>query len=130
VQFVRIQSSEKFIRSQSTYLNIVKEYKPSTWLKYFFSVYSTRDWVSERQAAETDGARPERPLMPDSIRYSADDIDWAWGGDRQIVVRADDERWKIRVICYTGSAADRRFDSVRGEEWDFPRFGSPASGER
>jgi hypothetical protein len=111
--FVKSQCTEKFFKEKDpTFVSIEGSHKPSDWLKYFFSVMSTRNWITEddEYAEYTRG-----PVLPKSITLQPS-FPNPNTNKSQLVIIADDEKNRIFVKGYDSTKSSIVFK----DEWDFP----------
>ena len=114
--FVKSQCTEKFFKENDpTFVMIEGSHKPSDWLKYFFSVMSTRNWISE----DDEYAEYVRgPILPKNISLQPS-IPNQQVKSAQLVIIADDGKNKIFVEGYDSTKSSIVFK----DEWDFPNLG-------
>lgn len=113
--FVKSQCTEKFFKeTDPTFISIEGEHKPSDWLRYFFSVMSTRNWVTE----DDEYAEYVRgPLLPANISLQPNAANPA-GSKSQLVIIADDDKNMIFVKGYDSTKTKIVFE----DEWAFPNL--------
>ena len=104
----------KLQNEDPVFLSMDQKHNASAWVEYFFSVYSTRNWITEddEYAQYTRG-----PVLPSGIKLCKlvrnDTLTTP-----QLVVKADDEHSKIIVEGY--ESPDKGI--VYQDEWEFPSF--------
>lgn len=114
-KFVKIQSSENYLKNEDpVFLSMNEKHTASAWVEYFFSVYSTRNWITEddEYAQYTKG-----PVLPSGIKLckfvKSDTLTTP-----QLVVKADDDNSKIIVEGYGSPGKGMVFK----DQWEFPKF--------
>jgi hypothetical protein len=114
-KFVKYHSSENYIKNKdSVFLTMDGELTASAWVDYFFSVYSTRNWLSE---TDEYAAYTNEPLLPSGITLTPlkkrDDVTTP-----QLVIKSDDSKSLIIVEGYDFPDRGRVFI----KEWQFPNM--------
>ncbi len=112
-KFVKAQSSEHYLTVEDpVFISMEGEHMPSAWVEYFFSVYSTRNWITE----DDEYAEYSRgPVLPSGINLTQS-IKNDTNKKPQLVVRADDKRKMIVVEGYDYPVKEIVFQ----DEWKFP----------
>jgi hypothetical protein len=111
-RFVKIHSSEEYLKNEDgVFLMIEGEHKAADWVSYFFSVMSTRNWISENDefAEYTSG-----PKLPSGIILSNNKINKE-AKKPQLVVRTNDDNNLIIVEGYEYPPKSIVFKN----EWEF-----------
>ena len=114
-KFVKYHSSENYIKNKDgVFLTMDGEHTASAWVDYFFSVYSTRNWLSE---SDEYAAYSNEPLLPSGITLTplekSDDATTP-----QLVIKSDDSRSLIIVEGYDFPDKGKVFI----KKWKFPKF--------
>ena len=114
-KFVKAQSSKNYIENEDVvFLSLDQEHNPSAWVEYFFSVYSTRNWITENdEYAEYSRG----PVLPSGIRLMKSERNDTLKTP-QLVVKADDANSMIIVEGYNLPGEG----IVYKDEWGFPKF--------
>lgn len=114
-KFVKSQCTEKFFKEKDpTFISIQGTHNPTDWLNYFFSVMSTRNWITEEDeyAEYVLG-----PVLPKNIKLQPKKHN-PQIKSAQLVIIADDSQNKIFVEGYDSAGTV----SVYNSEWDFPEL--------
>ncbi|MGB5848415.1 MAG: hypothetical protein WBH40_08005 [Ignavibacteriaceae bacterium] len=114
-KFVKYHSSENYIKNKDgVFLSIDGELSASAWVDYFFSVYSTRNWLSE---TDEYAAYTNEPLLPSGITLTPlkkrNDV-----ATPQLVIKSDDSNSLIIVEGYDHPDSEKVFM----KEWKFPKL--------
>jgi hypothetical protein len=90
------------------------EHSASAWVDYFFSVYSTRNWLSE---TDEYAAYTNEPLLPSEIKLvplkKSNDVTTP-----QLVIKSDDSNSLIIIEGYDHPDSNKVFM----KEWKFPKL--------
>ena len=114
VRFVKVHSSDRFIRTKSVFLNMDTAHTAENWVGYFFSIYSTRDWITDKH--DLRGAVPRGPIKPSGIALVPHEVN-PDSRRPQLVVTADNDRSMIIVEAYDHPAGP---EPLFTREWEFP----------
>jgi len=114
-KFVKYHSSENYIENKDgVFLTMDGEHTASAWVDYFFSVYSTRNWLGE---TDEYAEYANEPLLPAGITLTSfkklDDATTP-----PFVIKSDDSKSLIIVEGYDYPDKGRVFI----KEWKFPKF--------
>ena len=90
------------------------EHTASAWVDYFFSVYSTRNWLSE---TDEYAEYANEPLVPAGITLTAFNKRYD-ATTPQLVVKSDDSKSLIIVEGYDYPDKGKVFT----KEWEFPKL--------
>ena len=114
-KFVKYHSSENYIKNKDgVFLTMDGEHDASAWVDYFFSVYSTRNWLSE---TDEYAAYTNEPLLPAGIAL----VPLKKSNDAttpQLVIKSDDSKSLIIIEGYDPPDTGKVFS----KEWKFPKL--------
>ncbi len=110
--FVKYHSSQKYlINKDQVFYSTSKTKNASGWVEYFFSIYSTRNWVYEN---DEYAQYIREPKIPNGIILSKN-LHSENKTVRQLVISADDENSQIIVEGF-----ENINNKVFQERWEFP----------
>ncbi len=111
-QFVKYHSSSNYlVNKDKVFFSTSKEKKASEWAEYFFSIYSTRNWI---YANDEYAEYIREPKIPVGIRLINSTYNEELKGS-QLVISADDSKTQIIVEGFVNSNK-----KVFTENWKFP----------
>lgn len=114
-KFVKSHSTEDYLKTVDPVFKMLEgEHKASDWVEYFFSVLSTRNWISEDDELAKYVRGPKLPVGIMMLPYEKDDTSTR----PQLIVKADDARNLIIVEGYDVPANKVVFS----DEWVFPEL--------
>ena len=110
--FVKYHSSQKYlVNKDQVFYSTSKTKNTSDWVEYFFSIYSTRNWIYEN---DEYAEYIREPKIPVGIILSKDSYNEEMPG-RQLVISADEANKQIIVKGFE-NAGKKVFE----EKWEFP----------
>lgn len=110
--FVKYHSSQKYlVNKDQVFYSTSKTKNTSDWVEYFFSIYSTRNWIYEN---DEYAEYIREPKIPVGIILSKDSYNEEMPG-KQLVVSADEANKHIVVKGFENP--DKK---VFEEKWEFP----------